>query len=114
VLAGLALGPVVGIGTGALIVPHLRHKAETSSSFFRAPKVAGARFKLLSDSEGKQRNSADVLAERKPSRILAGLKLAQRNLFDVTNWTPVFGSLPPLPGDPNPAPFFMGVSGGLR
>jgi hypothetical protein len=34
--------------------------------------------------------------------------------LDVTNWTPVFGSLPPVPGDPNPAPFFMGVSGGLR
>jgi hypothetical protein len=28
--------------------------------------VAGARFELPSDSEGKQRNSADVLAERKP------------------------------------------------
>ncbi len=55
-----------------------------------------------------------MLAERKPSWILAGLKLAQRNVFDVTNWTPVFGSLPPLPGDPNPAPLFMGVSGGLR
>jgi hypothetical protein len=115
VLAGLALGPVVGIGAGAVIVPRLRHKAESAAAFFPPPRVAGVRFALPAASEnGKQRNSADVLAERKPSRFLAGLKLVQHHLFDVTNWTPVFGALPPLPGDPNPAPFFMGVSGGLR
>jgi hypothetical protein len=78
------------------------------------PQVAGARFTLTSAS-GQQRTSVDVLAERKsPSRLYAGLKLAQHHLFDVTHWTPVFGSLPPLPGDPNPAPLFVGVSGGLR
>ena len=79
-----------------------------------APAVAGAHFDLPAQEEGKQRNSTDVLADAKPSRIVAGLKLAQRHFFDVTNWTPVFGALPPPPGDPNPAPFFMGVSGGLR
>jgi hypothetical protein len=113
VLAGLALGPVVGIGAGSLIVPHLRHRAEASAAFVPATRVAGARFELPAD-DGRQRTSADVLAERKPSRLLAGLKLAQHHLFDVTNWTPVFGALPPVPGDPNPAPLFIGVSGGLR
>lgn len=113
VLAGLAIGPVVGIGAGAFIVPHLRRRAETSVAFFPPPQVAGARFELPSSS-GKQRTSADVLAERKPSRLLAGLKRVRRHLFDVTNWTPVFGTLPPAPGDPNPAPLFVGVSGGLR
>jgi hypothetical protein len=64
--------------------------------------------------ESGQHDSTDVLAQAKPSRIVAGLKLAQRHFFDVSNWTPVFGALPPPPGDPNPAPFFMGISGGLR
>ena len=114
VLAGLAAGPVVGIGVGALVVPWLRHKADASVSYRRAPTVAGTHFELPAQEEGKQRNSTDVLADAKPSRIIAGLKLAQRHFFDVTNWTPVFGALPPPPGDPNPAPFFMGVSGGLR
>ena len=115
VLAGLALGPVVGIGAGSLIVPYLRRKADVSTSFLRAHRVASASFELTSEAEaGKPRTSADVLEGKKSSRILQGLKIAQRNLFDVTNWTPVFGALPPPPGDPNPAPFFMGVSGGLR
>jgi hypothetical protein len=115
VLAGLALGPAIGIGAGVLIVPHLHKKADASSSFFRSPRVASASFELRPDGDGlKPRTSADVLADWKPSRILEGLKLAQRSLFDVTNWAPVFGSLPPAPGDPNPAPFFMGLSGGLR
>jgi hypothetical protein len=113
VLAGLAVGPVVGIGTGAFVVPYLRHRAEAKVAFVPSAKVAGMRFDL-SGENGKQRTSVDVLAERKPSRVLAGLKIMQHSLFDVTNWTPVVGSLPPLPGDPNPAPFFMGVSGGLR
>jgi hypothetical protein len=114
VLAGLAAGPVVGIGVGTLVVPWLRHKAEASVSYRRGAKVAGAHFDLPAEESGKQRNSTDVLAAAKPSRIVAGLKLAQRHFFDVANWTPVFGSLPPPPGDPNPAPFFMGLSGGLR
>ena len=113
VLAGLALGPAIGLGAGAIIVPHLRHKAEASAAYFRPTRVAGVRFELTAD-HGQQRTSADVLAERKPSRFLAGLKLAQHHLFDVTNWAPVFGALPPAPGDPNPVPLFMGVSGGLR
>jgi len=114
VLAGLAVGPVVGIGAGAIIVPWLREKAAASVSYRRASKVAGAHFDLSLPSEDKQRNSTDVLAARKPSSILAGLKLAQRHLFDVSNWAPVVGSLPPAPGDPNPAALFMGISGGLR
>jgi hypothetical protein len=114
VLAGLAAGPVVGIGAGTLIVPWLRHKTEASVAFHRASKVAGAYVELPAQADSKQRNSTDVLADASPSRIVAGLKLAQRHLFDVANWTPVFGALPPPPGDPNPAPFFMGISGGLR
>jgi hypothetical protein len=112
VLAGLSLGPVVGIGTGSIVVPYLRRRAAASAAFVPSARVAGTRFELPEG--GKQRNSTDVLAERKESRFLTGLKLAQRHLFDVTNWTPVFGSLPPVPGDPNPAPLFIGVSGGLR
>ncbi len=111
VLAGLAVGPVVGIGAGTFIVPWLRAKAATVS--YRSPgRVAGAHFDLAAD--GRQRDSTDVLAAHKPSKIVAGLKLAQRHLFDVSNWAPVVGSLPPAPGDPNPAALFMGISGGLK
>jgi hypothetical protein len=112
VLAGLAVGPVVGIGAGTLIVPWLRDKA-ASVSYRSSSKVAGAHFDLTTR-EAKQRDSTDVLAARKPSTIAAGLKRAQRHLFDVSNWAPVVGSLPPAPGDPNPAAFFMGISGGLK
>jgi hypothetical protein len=112
VLAGLAAGPLVGLGAGAFIVPWLRHK--TSAASLRTSRVAGVRFDLTARHPSTQRNSTDVLADAKPSKIVAGLKLAQRHFFDVSNWTPVFGALPPLPGDPNPAPFFMGISGGLR
>lgn len=111
VLAGLAVGPVVGIGAGTFIVPWLREKA-ASVSYRSSSKVAGAHF-VLSTSD-RQRDSTDVLAAQKPSKIVAGLKLAQRHLFDVSNWAPVVGSLPPAPGDPNPAAFFMGISGGLK
>jgi hypothetical protein len=114
-VAGLAIGPAVGLGVGAFVVPHLRHKAEAKAAYFAPTRVAGVRFDLTeATADGKQRTSADVLAARKPSRFLEGLKLAQHHLFDVTNWTPVFGALPPAPGDPNPAPLFMGIAGGLR
>jgi len=112
VLAGLAAGPLVGLATGAIIVPRMRHKAAVA--YLSAPQVAGARYDLPDENEGRQYDSTDVLARAKPSKVLAGLKLAQRHLFDVSNWTPVFGALPPAPGDPNPAPLFMGISGGLR
>lgn len=112
VLAGLAAGPLVGIGAGTFIVPWLRPKS-ASVSHRPSASVAGAHFDV-STPDGKQADSTDVLALRKPSAIVAGLKLAQRHLFDVSNWAPVVGSLPPAPGDPNPAAFFMGLSGGLR
>jgi hypothetical protein len=114
VVAGLAIGPAVGLGAGAFIVPHLRHKAEARAAYLAPPRVAGVRFDLTPAETGKPRTSADVLAERRPSRLLAGLKLVQHHLFEVTDWTPVFGALPPAPGDPNPAPLFMGIAGGLR
>jgi hypothetical protein len=118
VLAGLALGPLVGIGVGSVIVPRLRSHDDSSVSFVPARKIAPAHFEL-SDPATSARpahttTSADVLAAHKPSTVMAALKRVQRNLFDVTNWTPVMGALPPLPDDPNPAPFFIGVSGGLR
>jgi hypothetical protein len=113
VLAGLALGPVVGIGAGSLIVPKLRHHSDSSVAFVPGRKIAGVQFDLSTEASHPS-TSADILAARKPSKLLESLKLAQRSLFDVTNWTPVFGALPPLPDDPNPAPFFIGVSGGLR
>jgi hypothetical protein len=112
VLAGLAVGPVVGIGAGTLIVPWLREKA-AHVSYRASGRVAGVHFDL-SAPDDRQRDSTDVLAAHKPSKLLAGLKLAQRHLFDVSNWAPVVGSLPPAPGDPNPAAFFMGLSGGLK
>ena len=112
VLAGLALGPLVGIGTGSIIVPRLRHRAEAQVSFVPAQRIAPAHFEFAS--EARPSTSADVLAGKKPSRILAGLKLAQKSLFDVTDVIPVFGALPPAPGDTNPAPFFVGLSGRLR
>jgi hypothetical protein len=115
VLAGLALGPIVGIGVGSIIVPRFRSHGDSSALFIPSRTVAPVRYTLSgSTSSDHPGSSVDILAARKPSTFVEALKRVQRNFFDVTNWTPVMGALPPLPDDPNPAPFFIGVSGGLH
>ena len=106
---GLAAGPLLGIATGAIVVPRLRSSGDSHAMFVPGRKVAGMSFNL-GNSENSQATSADVLASAKPSTIKNALH-GLRNLFDVASWSPMVGA---LPQDPGSAPFLMGVTGTLR
>ena len=115
-LAGLAAGPLVGIATGAVLVPRLRASGSSQSMFVPGRQVAGVSFRLgdsAGGSDNVQVNSADVLASAQPSTIKHALHRL-RNLFDVASWSPMIGALPQEPGTPGAAPFLMGVTGTLR
>ena len=115
-LAGLAAGPLLGLATGAVLVPRLRSSSESHSMFVPGRKVAGMSVHLGdSDSanESAPATSADVLADAKPSAMKHALH-ELRNLFDVASWSPMVGALPQDPGTPGAAPFLMGVTGTLR
>jgi hypothetical protein len=118
-LAGLAAGPLVGIATGAVLVPRLRSSSSSGSShamWIPGRKVAGISAQL-GDASGsddrKQVTSADVLAGAKPSFVMGAVHRL-RNLFDVATWSPMVGALPQDPGTPGAAPFLMGVTGTLN
>jgi hypothetical protein len=119
-LAGLAAGPLLGIATGAVLVPRLRSSSSSSSSsdshalWIPSRKVAGFSAHLGSESGNRhQFTSAVLLASAKPSLVMNSLHKL-RNLFDVATWSPMVGALPQDPGTPGSAPFLMGVSGTLR
>jgi len=115
-LAGLAAGPLVGIATGAVLVPRLRASNSTHALWIPGRKVAGFSAQLgdgAASGSSKQMNSADVLAGAKPS-IVMGAVHRLRNLFDVATWSPMVGALPQAPGTPGSAPFLMGVTGTLN
>ena len=113
VLAGLAVGPLVGLATGAIALPRLRRPTVTTSAL--SPKFAGH---LITDLAPAitERNSAEVLATRRPSFLgtVANELAPLRHLFDVASWSPMMGALPPAAGDTQPAPFIFGVQGTLR
>jgi hypothetical protein len=112
-LAGLAVGPLLGLATGAVLVPRLRSSSESHSMFVPARKVAGLSVHLGDSAGSKDATSADVLASAKPSGVKHALH-ELRNLFDVASWSPMVGALPQAPGAPGAAPFLMGVTGTLR
>ncbi|HEX7508209.1 MAG TPA: hypothetical protein VF550_15640 [Polyangia bacterium] len=115
-LAGLAAGPLLGIATGAVLVPRLRASSSSGEShalWIPGHKVAGVAFKLGDSGESTQATSADVLASAKPSLVMNSLH-ELRNLFDVASWSPMVGALPQDPGTPGAAPFLLGVTGTLR
>jgi|WetSurMetagenome_2_1015567.scaffolds.fasta_scaffold272541_1 hypothetical protein len=116
ILAGVAAGPLLGLATGAVLVPRLRSSGESHSMFVAGRKVAGVSLRLSDSTTGSDRaprTSADVLAGAKPSRIKNALR-PFRNLFDVASWSPMVGALPQDPGTPGETPFLLGVTGTLR
>ena len=112
VLAGLAIGPAVGLASGALLLPRLRTLGTGTSSasapiWMRRRVVAGF-------SSAESLTSADVLAPK--GRGGVSLRRRLRSLVDVVAWTPVVGALPEAPGThrPGPPPLTLGVAGLLR
>jgi hypothetical protein len=95
ILAGLAAGPLLGLATGAVLVPRLRSSSSSGDShamWIPGRKVAGFSLHLGSESgNNHQLNSADVLASAKPSLVMNSLHKL-RNLFDVASWSPMVGA----------------------
>jgi hypothetical protein len=122
ILAGLAIGPVVGMAGGALLLPRLRHLSDrATASFCPSRTVAGMQFEFPAragradaSTSTETITSADVLADKPPPSLLRQAARRLDQLVGVETWTPMVGSLPQAPGDPAPAPFIIGVAGTLR
>jgi hypothetical protein len=119
VLAGLTIGPAVGITVGALILPRLRSLTQSdggSVSFFNFGRrqVAGMSVSL-GGSSAKDLTSADVLATHSGPGFFTRFAHHLGQAFDVTQWSPFVGALPATPGDPSgSSPFIFGVSGNWK
>ena len=120
VLAGLTVGPAVGIAVGALVLPRLRSLTQSSNgvSFFNFGRrqVAGMSVTLgPSSSSSTDLTSADVLSTQSRPGFLSRTAHLLGQAFEITQWSPFVGALPPTPGDPTGStPFIFGVSGNWK
>jgi hypothetical protein len=119
VLAGLTAGPAVGIAVGALVLPRLRSLTQSdggSVSFFNFGRRQVASMSLgLGSSSTTDLTSADVLAKQPGPGFLSRTAHHLGQAFEVTQWAPFVGALPPTPGDPSGStPFIFGVSGNWK
>ncbi|HEY0706738.1 MAG TPA: hypothetical protein VGG33_08075, partial [Polyangia bacterium] len=101
VLAGLAVGPAVGMAIGALTLSRLRAARGPAST--SPPEAEG---------------TADVTTEATAHTLGPSGRFRRRlrEAIDITSWTPMVGALPEPGGGtaPGPAPLFVGVSGFFR
>jgi hypothetical protein len=117
VLAGLTIGPAVGITAGALVLPRLHSYLRGSSdpvSYFDLGRrqVAAMSVSLADGTPAADASSADVLAARKAPGLLRRMAGHLGQAFQITEWAPMVGALPPVPGAPSGSnPFIFGVSG---
>jgi hypothetical protein len=124
ILAGLAIGPAVGMAGGALILPALHRMTDvTTAHLFRARTFAGMQWSFPTRAgtadaavaaTTESLTSAEVLAHKKPPSLLRRAGRRVQQLVGVQSWTPIVGSLPPAPGQPGPPPFIIGAAGILR
>jgi hypothetical protein len=117
VLAGLTIGPAVGITTGALVLPRLhaltRRSSETASFFdLGRRQVAALSVTLADGTPAADLTSADVLAGSEGPGLVRRAIRHVSEAFEITQWAPMVGALPPQPGAPSGStPFVFGVSG---
>jgi len=119
ILAGLAIGPAVGMVTGALLLPHLRGPspsvARRSPGFFTRVAQAvepkhrasrGGAAPEATSSSGTLASSAGESATRRFARALD-------ETIRVTDCAPLIGALPQADSAPpgTPPPFIAGVTG---
>lgn len=115
ILAGLALGPAVGMVAGALVLPHLHANAPANGAAARAPgfftRVARAvgpkrRPSVASSSGSEPTSDDDPGAVRRFAHVLD-------ETIHVTDCAPLIGALPQADSAPpgTPPPFIAGVTG---
>jgi hypothetical protein len=120
ILAGLAIGPAVGMLGGALVLPKLR-RMTTTTTLHHAPRFAGMRFEFparageaSATATEVSPSSADVLAASPPRHRLRNFLHAVDQVVGVASWMPMVGSLPPPPGSGAAPAFVLGAAGTLR
>jgi hypothetical protein len=117
VLAGLTIGPAVGITAGALVLPRLHSYIRGGGdpvAFFDLGRrqVAAMSVTLADGAPALDASSADVLAAREAPGLLRRVAGHLGQAFQITDWAPMVGALPPTPGAPSGSnPFVFGVSG---
>jgi hypothetical protein len=131
-LAGLLIGPAVGLGAGAILMPRVRtvgapalasgRAAKGTPTAPRSRRASATRPRVRrgaerSDeplSEPNPPTSADLLASRQPPGALQRFGHDVRGAFRLSHFMPVVGALP-APGGPaaqgGPPPFLLGVAG---
>jgi len=121
VRAGLAAGPVLGIGVGALVLPTLRRVLAPSAGAPAASEDVEARTLALNDADdapdadvhgraaAKHGAPAAVAPATEPSSLASRLS----QVGGVTDWQPLVGALP-APSEQGPAPVLFGVTGHWR
>ncbi|HEX7598460.1 MAG TPA: hypothetical protein VF518_09605, partial [Polyangia bacterium] len=96
VLAGLTIGPAVGITVGAFVLPRLHSltRSDTTTSFygFGRRQVAGASWQFGDTTADA--SSADVLLARGKPGLLSRTAHHLGQAFEITQWSPYVGALP--------------------
>jgi hypothetical protein len=111
-LVGLAAGPLLGLGTGALVLPHLRARLRVQS--LRPATVAGTLFDLSAGPPPRERFSSDILEAKRPTFWSRNLPKLKHLLPEVASYTPLIGALPAAPGTSDSTPFLIGIAGTLK
>jgi hypothetical protein len=115
VLAGLTIGPAIGLTVGALVLPRLHsliHSEPVSFFDLGRRQVAALSVTLGDGMPAADLTSADVLAGNEGPGFLSRTFHHMGEAFEITQWAPMVGALPPTPGAPSGStPFVFGVSG---
>jgi hypothetical protein len=133
ILAGLAIGPAVGMLAGGLALPRLHrlasasHAPNVSVTSIPARAICGVRLEPTGGAGGAPQDggdervpdqlvtSADVLADGAARGFWSRLELGRtvKQVVEVTDWSPMLGALPgATPADPAaPSPLLLGVTG---
>ena len=113
-LAGLLIGPAVGLSTGALVLPKLRTLGSTTRAATdppparaAAPRPPAAAALATETTTDRTPTSADLWEGSRP-RSLAG---HIRRSFGVSRLMPVLGGMPASDPAAGPPPFVLGVAG---
>ncbi|HEY8923471.1 MAG TPA: hypothetical protein VIU64_03760, partial [Polyangia bacterium] len=106
VLAGLALGPLVGMAVGAWALPRLRALRTRDAS----PPPPG-------NDDADVGDTHEHAARRRAEEARGAQSSFQRRLaavVEVTDWSPLVGAMPAPTDASAPSPFLFGVLGHLR
>jgi hypothetical protein len=95
VLAGLTIGPAVGITVGAFVLPRLHsltHSDTVSFHNFGRRQVAGMSWQL-GDPTTPDAYSSDILAHRSAPGFFSRTAHHLGQAFEITQWSPYVGAL---------------------